>query len=158
MPVDPLGQPKSTDPSAPSNGAVLTECKIIKAVMSSAAEAEMAAAFHNATEACGLRTALAEMGHPQPPTRVITDNSTAEGIANKTAKQRRTKSMDMRYYWLQDRIEQNQFRVFWQKGSSNLGDYYTKHHPIHHHIDMRPVYLATRQSNFACAFHQFSTA
>jgi hypothetical protein len=156
MPVDPLRQPQSTDPTPPNNGAILTECRIIKNVMSSAAEAEMAAAHHNAIEACGLRTCLEEMGHKQPPTHVQVDNSTADGIANKTVKQRRTKAMDMRFYWLQDRIAQDQFRVFWQRGIDNLGDYVTKHHPTNHHKEMRKIFLHIKQANFARAFAKFS--
>jgi uncharacterized protein YpmS len=41
-----------------------------------------------------------------------TDNSTADGIMNKTVKQKQSKSMDMRFYWLQDRVEQGQFKIF----------------------------------------------
>jgi hypothetical protein len=83
------------------------------------------------------------MGHPQPPTPIQVDNSTAAGIANQTVKQRRSKSNDMKFYWIQDRILQDQFRVFWNKGLLNLADYFTKHHPIKHHQDMRKVYLQT---------------
>ena len=50
-------------------------------------------------EAVPIRAALEEMGHPQPPTAIVVDNSTASGIANKTVKQRRSKAMDMRFYW-----------------------------------------------------------
>ena len=66
-----------------SNGAVLTLSKIIKHVMTYASEAEVAALFYNCKSAQPLRTALEEMGHPQPKTPVITDNKTAEGLSNK---------------------------------------------------------------------------
>ena len=33
----------------------------------------------------------------------------------------------MRFYWLQDRVDQDQFRIFWRKGADNLADYFTKH-------------------------------
>jgi hypothetical protein len=59
------------------------------------AEAEMAAAHHNIVEACGLRTALKELGHPQPPTHFTVNNSTAGGIANITERERQMKAMDM---------------------------------------------------------------
>jgi hypothetical protein len=49
--------------------------------------------------------------------------------------------MDMRYYWLQDRVRQNQFDVYWRPGKYNLGDDHTKHHPAQHHQDMRPILL-----------------
>jgi hypothetical protein len=55
--------------------------------------------------------------------------------------------MDMRFYWIQDRVSQGKFTVHWQKGSDNLADYFTKHHPPAHHILMRPIYIHT--SNLA---------
>jgi hypothetical protein len=45
--------------------------------MSSAAEAEIGAVFRNAKEGAVLRTTLEELGHPQPPTPMETDNTTA---------------------------------------------------------------------------------
>ena len=75
---------------------VLVLAKVIKFVMSSAAEAELAALFMNAKLAVPIRQALIEMGFPQPAIRVKTDNSTAYGIINDTIKQNRSKAMDMR--------------------------------------------------------------
>jgi hypothetical protein len=49
--------------------------------------------------------------------------------------------MDMKYYWLQDRVRQKQFDVYWRPGKDNLGDYHTKHHLAQHHQDMRPIML-----------------
>jgi hypothetical protein len=46
------------------------------------------------------------MGHPQDATELKTDNTTADGIANKTVLPKRSKTMAMRYYLIQDRIEQ----------------------------------------------------
>jgi hypothetical protein len=70
----------------------------MKAVVSSAAEAELGALFYNGKEAAWLRTTLINMGHAQPPTPIQTDNSCAAGIANGTVKQRRSKAIDMRFY------------------------------------------------------------
>ena len=50
--------------------------------MSSAAEAEIGALYLNAREAVYLRQILIKMGHPQPPTPIQTDNTTAEGVVN----------------------------------------------------------------------------
>ena len=55
------------------NGSILYLTTIIKNVMASAAEAEIAALFLNARLAIPLRTALIEMGHPQPATKIKTD-------------------------------------------------------------------------------------
>ena len=102
-------------------------------------------------DAIPVREALEEMGHPQPPTPIVVDNSTAAGIANKTVKQRQSKAMDMRFYWVQDRIEQKQFLVYWRQGAENLADYFTKHHPARYHVQMRPVYLHSSHSNLTLA-------
>ena len=49
--------------------------------------------------------------------------------------------MDMQFYFIQDRIEQGQFRVFWRPGPENLGDYNSKHHSPEHHIAVCSKYL-----------------
>ena len=67
-----------------NNGAVLTISQIIKAVMSSAAEAELGALYLNSREATPQRRLLEEMGHPQPPTPIQVENSTALGVVTKT--------------------------------------------------------------------------
>jgi hypothetical protein len=77
-------------------------------VLSSAAEAELDAAFHNGKTACPIRVALEELRHPQPPTPLITGNNTAVRITNDTVKQKRSKAMDMRFYWIRDRTRQGQ--------------------------------------------------
>jgi hypothetical protein len=99
----------------------------MREVLSSASEAELGALFHNGKEACPLRIALAKMGHPQPVTPLQTDNSTATGIANDTVKQKHSKAIDMRFYWIRDRVRQGHFHVYWAKGSRNKADYFTKH-------------------------------
>ena len=75
------------------------------------------------------------------PTPIQTDNSTAEGIANDTVKAKRSKAMDMRFYWIKDRVHQGQFRIHWKPGADNKADCHTKHHPPSHHIGSRPSYL-----------------
>ena len=60
--------PTPTQAPVMPNGAIHILCQTMREVLSSAAEAELGALFHNAKEACALRIALEEMGHPQPPT------------------------------------------------------------------------------------------
>jgi hypothetical protein len=60
-----------------TNGAILIVSKVIKHVMSSAAESEIGAVFLNAKEGAVRRTTLEELGHKQPPTPMETDNTTA---------------------------------------------------------------------------------
>ena len=49
--------------------------------------------------------------------------------------------MDMRFYWLQDRVEQGQFKIFWAPGKINLADYHSKVQPTTVHRALRPIYL-----------------
>ena len=61
-----------------NNGAVLTISSIIKHVMSSASEEELAALYYRCKQAAPIRVTHEEMGHPQPaPTPVTTNNITA---------------------------------------------------------------------------------
>jgi hypothetical protein len=61
-----------------------------------------------------------ELGNNQLTTPLLMDNSTAFGILNETIKQKRSKSMDMKYYRLQDRVRQKQYDVYWRPGKDNL--------------------------------------
>ena len=134
----------SEDETFPANnGAVLTIAQIIKAVMSSAAEAELGALYINSREAIPIRHLLEEMGHKQPPTPIQVDNSTALGVVKQTIQPKRTKAMDMRFHWLRCRKNQGQFRTYWREGPTNNGDYVTKHHPAIHHTAVRPVFLTS---------------
>jgi hypothetical protein len=116
-------------------------CKIIDTVMSSAQEAETVAGFLNAKEAIQMRQALEDLGHPQGPTPLQFDNKVANGILNDDIIQKRSKAMDMRFYWLHDRIRQLQFHAHWKRGPLNKGDYPSKHHPTKHHVEVRPQYV-----------------
>jgi hypothetical protein len=117
----------------PLNGDIYIHCQILKEVLSSAAKAVLAALFHNGKEAYAICNILAELGHPQPSTHIVTDNSTASGIANDTVRQKRFKAMDMYYYRVRDQDRQGQFLVYWKKGSLKCPDYFTKHHHASHH-------------------------
>ena len=68
------------------NGPIYILAKIIRAVMASAAKAECGSLFTNAQNAISYNTTLEEIGHKQRPAPIKTDNSTANGIMNKTIK------------------------------------------------------------------------
>ena len=115
------------------NGSILALSTLIPAVVASAAEAEYAALFIVGQEAANLRNILADLGYPQQPTVILCDNACAVGIANNTVKQRRSKSIDMRFHWIRDRILQRQFIVTWRQGALNLADFFTKTLPVSAH-------------------------
>jgi hypothetical protein len=130
----------SDSETPPNNGAVMTISQIIKAVLSSAAEAKVSALFINCREAVPARHVLEFLGHKQPPTPMQTDNTTALGVVNQNV-MKKLKSMDMKYHWLRCRISQEQFRHYWKDGKSNNADYVTKHHPGIHHQATRPTFF-----------------
>jgi hypothetical protein len=140
-PVDGQTAPAPDSIPPPFNGPVHVNSTILKSVMASAAEAELGAVLYNAIDGAMLRTILEELGHPQAATPIQTDNMCASGIANDTVKQRRSKAIDMRFYWVKDRIKKGEFMVYWRKGSENDADYYTKHHFPSHHRLMRSRFL-----------------
>ena len=73
------------------NGAILVECKTLRHVISSAAEAETAGIFQNAQTAIPLHTFLQALNHPQPPTSVKTDNSTSNGFIHNNIHMKKSK-------------------------------------------------------------------
>ena len=129
------------DPMPRNNGPVLSISQLIKFVMASAAEAELAALYTTAREMIPLRNALDEMGWKQPRSPVQTDNSTANGFIQDTIIQRRIKMIWMRLHWLRCRAAQGQFRFYWNRSATNMADYHTKHHPPAYHLAHRATHV-----------------
>ena len=62
------------------NAPILIECKTLKHVVTSAAKCETAAVFHNAQQAIPIQHILTQIGHPQPVTPLIMDNTITENF------------------------------------------------------------------------------
>jgi len=75
-------------------------------VVASAAEAELGALFRNCQDGIIFRLTLSNLGHPQPKTPVHCDNATAVGIASNTVKRQRSRAMEMRFFWIGDKVSQ----------------------------------------------------
>ena len=138
---------------APHNAAVHTECRLLKNIVCSAAEAECGGLYQNAQAAIGIRRTLEALEHPQRPTRIKTDNSTANSFVHASMRVKRSKTWDMRYHWLREQATKSILKVFWDKGSNNDGDYFTKHHCPSVHKIQRPRYIlkghaVTQQLNY----------
>ena len=123
------------------NGTIHVLCTILQFVATSAAVAELGALFLNAKEAKIMRITLEELGHPQPPTPIHINNSTTVGIVNNAIKRQKSRSMEMRYFWLLDGKIQKLFDFQYHPGFENLADYPSKSHPGSHHQSVRPFYL-----------------
>ena len=128
-------------PTSPRNGPLHIVCKTLRHVVASAAEAETAALFFNSQEALPIRYILSKLGHKQPPTPMKTDNSTSLAFIKSNIRQKRSKSWDMRLYWLRDRIAQQQFNHYWQPGVKNDADYFMKHQAPKHHLEQRKKFI-----------------
>jgi len=92
-----------------NNGAVLNISQIIRAVMSSAVEAELGSLFINAKTAVSMRHTLEELGHPQPRTPIQMDNKTVNDLLTNKIMPKALKAMDMRFHWLRCRDTQGQY-------------------------------------------------
>ena len=143
--------------TAPVNGAIDIVSSIIPTVVSSAAEAELAGLFLNGQLGLASRTTLADLGYPQSATPIITDNTTAQGIADQSVRQKRSKAVDMRYFWIRDRVKQKQYTIHWGPGSSNIADYFTKTHPIKTYLDKRSTFIVQPAPSKPC-FHNKARA
>ena len=134
----------SNQPFAKPNHPVLVECHCLRHVVASAAEAETAGLFHNAQQAILIRRILLALNHPQTPTMIKTDNETACGFVNNNIHLRKSKTWDMRYYWLKDQEHKSIMNIYWKRGKDpsdpNLANYPTKHHSTIHHRGIRPLY------------------
>jgi hypothetical protein len=130
----------SNSAKPPNHGAILTIAQIMKAVMSSVAEAKVGALYINCREAIPACHTLEFMGHPQVLTKMQMDNTTALGIVSNNVI-KNLKAMEMKYHWLRDRESCDQFQHYWAPGKENNGDYVTKHHATIHHQAPHPTFV-----------------
>jgi hypothetical protein len=128
------------------NGAFTVSMTILRFVIASTAEAKLGALYHNCQTGIIFQLTLTEMGHPQPKTPVHRDNTMAVGIANNTIKRQHLRSMEMRFFWIGDKIAQQMYNLKWHPGQENLAGYQSKHHIGSHHTAVRPWYLHLENS------------
>jgi hypothetical protein len=126
------------DPFAFINGPVSCHTNTIPVVCSSVQEAEYAALVAAARLADNERSILHNLGYPQPPALLLCDNEIAVGLANQTITPRLSKRIDMRFHWLQDRIQRKQFRVEHVAGHNKIADFSTKALPRIKHQQFAP--------------------
>ncbi len=116
------------------NGPLSCHSNVIPVVQ----EAEYAGLFAAAHLADEERWIHHNLGYPQPPTLLLCDNECAVGLASKTMTSHLSKSIDMRFHWLQDRIQRGQFRVQHVAGAVNIVDFFTKALPHIKHAQLAP--------------------
>jgi hypothetical protein len=135
------------------NGMVHAVSSIIDVVVASAGESEYGAGFIMAQHGVWLRNIAIALGHPQPATPLLSDNNFCIGLCNDTIKQKRSKSIDMRFHWLRDRIRQGQFTIAYIATEDNLADFFTKTLPPKKHQAAMPRLVLTPQQGQAAQAH-----
>jgi hypothetical protein len=137
--------PKNGEPIR-LNGALYVNTTILQFVVASAAEAELGALFHNCQDGVIFWQTLTDLGHLQPKTPVHCNNATAVGITNNNVKRQQSRAMEMRFFWIGDKVAQDMYQIAWHPGQENLADYQNKHHIRSHHVAVRSWYLQTKDS------------
>ena len=66
--------------------------------MASAVKSKLGALFRNGQQAVPICTTLIELGHPQAPIPIRTDNSASCGIVNDSIRKNKSRSMDMQFF------------------------------------------------------------
>ncbi len=120
---------RSNDPTF-FNSPISVHSTRIPVVCSSVQEAEYGGTFAAAKIADLERQVLSDFGYLRPPTTIHCDNEVAVGLANKTIKPKMSKSCDMRFHWLQDRVRRRQFRAQHVRGVWSVADFFTKSLPV----------------------------
>jgi len=124
------------------NGPVHILSTIIPNVATSAFGAETAALYMNTNIINNMKVMLRDMGHPQDTVPIIADNEVAVKIANDQLKPRQAAAMDMRYYYLQEQVnDNNNISITWAPGKFNLADYFTKLLTAKEHRKRRTLYV-----------------
>ena len=114
--------PKANEPIR-LNGVIHSLCNKLNFVAALVAKAELGALFLNVRHGRIVRLALQEIKYPQQPTPINCNNST-------------TRSMEMQYFYVNDQVDNKQFKVEWHPCQENLGNYNSKHHKTKHHRDV----------------------
>jgi hypothetical protein len=133
----------------PINHPISTHSTRIPVVCSFVAEAEYGGLFAAARIAVDERNILADPGHPQPVNVFFCDNEVAIGLANRTVCPKMSKSLDMRFHWLRDRIDQGKFtkKIMRNKEDRMPKDFFTKALPVARHKVLAPFFAVDDDSS-----------
>jgi hypothetical protein len=101
------------------NGAFHVDSTILRFIVASAAEAELGVLFHNCQTVIIFCSILEDLGHHQPKMPVHCNNTTV-GIATNSVKRRRSRSMEMHFFWISGKVAQNMYSLPWHPGQENL--------------------------------------
>jgi hypothetical protein len=121
------------------NGAIDAFSSVIGVVVMSAYEAEVAALYMTMQRCEWLRQVFSAFGFKQGPTPGVTDNEVAISFAMNTCTLSKSKSIDIRFHWIRDRISQGHFTLSHVPGIDNIADFFTKALSIDDHHRWLPL-------------------
>ena len=81
-----------------------------------------------------------------PITDTLYDNKCAVWLASDTVTPKKTKSIDMQFHWIRDRIRQQQFTVTWHQGAHNLADLFMEALPLYLHRTLMPFLVSVQET------------
>ena len=81
-------------------------------MISSAVKSGLGVLFLSSINIVPKQNTLIDLDHQQPSTLVKIDNTTALGVVTNILKRKRTKVMDIRFYWVRDRMIQRQHSFY----------------------------------------------
>ena len=123
----------TNDPPTKNNGLLGVYSKIIPVVCAAASDAEYAALFQIAQLVYFYRTVCEACGYPQGPSPIYVDNDVARGIAERSVKVKRSKSIDKSFHYIRDRVELDEIIILRVDTEDNISDFFTKALPPDRH-------------------------
>ena len=144
------------------NGPILCLSSLIPTIVCSASEAEYATVYIAGKEGLPLRYTLDDIDCIQPATPITCDNTTAVKIIDGSCKLKRSRSIDQRYHWIRERVNEfKDFTVSWEPGTGQLqsiADFLTKPYPTEHTLTMRRYFVKAELPAFSTAWSRRKTA
>ena len=117
------------------------ESAIIPFVVTSSAEAELVAIYNNIKLWLYIIHLLERLNHPQPTVPIITDSMVAKGLVTATMKPKKSKFLNMRYFYIRYHLQNKTYNIHRKPSQLNRADYFTKHHTTLHHKNVRTQYV-----------------
>jgi hypothetical protein len=127
----------ANDPPSKNNGLIGVYSKLISVVCAGASDAEYAALFQIAQLMYFYRIVTEAVGYPQQASPIYVDNDVARGIADRSVKVKRSKSIDKSFHYIRDRVELEDIVILRVDTNDNLADFFTKALPPQRHIQLR---------------------
>jgi hypothetical protein len=123
------------------NGTIECMSLVSKVVVSSACEAEYGGIFVLAKKAIPFMETVSDLGYPQSTCTLITDNKPAITIAQDAKVLGISKSFDMRFHWIKDRVNQKQFDLCYWETENIQADFLTKIFPNRIFLEKRKQFV-----------------